>query len=619
MIIKHVLFSFILFVCYIIKYAEAYLPGMNPTTYKEGDPVIINIKNLSSRRAVTTLDYFSFPFCSSNNSKSSGEKAPNIFKILLGDTLHDTNIETTFLNDKKCAFYCKIFIDNNVYEKYKHLILYNYNIVYSVDNLEIFREDPKRKGFYYTGIPIGYVNERNYNLYTYYKITILYNTQGGPNSTKYYIVGFEVEPQSVDFTNNDDCVQNESTMIMEKNKYVTFKYDIRYVKSDNSFQHRSEHYYRNLNDQSMIHWFSIINSIILVILLSFLLSTILIKALHKDLNKYNRINTNIFETDDMDDRGWKLVHGDVFRKPRNSTFFSAFVGVGIQIMFMILVCALILLIGVYKYKQRYRYIQIMFFIWICISSISGYASSILYKLFKSKHVKLTIFRTSLIYPFILFLIFFLINLVLHYEHSNTAISFSSLTSVCILWFGISVPLICLGSFIGNKKKPIELPVRVNNIPRHIPKQPMLNSFFVSSFIVGSILFATMYTELFFLFTSLWKSNMYYLFGFLFLVIFLLGLLSAQLSIALTYYTLSCEDYNWWWKSFVAPGSSGLFLFLYSIYYFFIKLNISTFSETFIYFAYSFIMSYTCFIYTGSAGFLASFAFLRKIYSSIKVD
>ncbi|CRG97227.1 endomembrane protein 70, putative [Plasmodium gallinaceum] len=615
---KFSIFIFLSFFLYFLKNVETYLPGMNPTTYKEGDKVVIKVKNLASKRAVTTLDYFSFPLCSFDNNNVNDEKAPNIFKILLGDILHSTNIETTFLKDKKCAFYCKIFIDDNVYEKYKHLILYNYNIIYIVDNLEIFRLDPKRKGFYYTGIPLGYVDDMNYYLYTHYKITILYNSSN-ENSDKNYIVGFEVDPKSIDFEKNDDCVENESSMIMEKKKYVTFKYDIRYVKSDNSFQHRSEHYYRNLNDQSMIHWFSIINSIILVILLSFLISTILIKALHKDINKYNKINTNIFETDDIDDRGWKLVHGDVFRKPRNSTFFSAFIGVGIQIIFMIIVCALILLIGVYKYKQRYRYIQIMFFIWIFISSISGYASSRLYKLFKSKHVKLTIFRTSLIYPFIVFVIFFLINTVLHYEHSNTAISFSSLTFICVIWFGISVPLICIGSYIGNKKKPIELPVRVNNIPRHIPKQPFLNSFFLSSFLVGLTLFATMYTELFFLFTSLWKSNMYYLFGFLFLVIFLLGLLSAQLSIALIYYTLSCEDYNWWWKSFFAPGSSGIFLFLYSIYYFFFKLNISSFAETFIYFAYSFIMSYTCFIYTGTAGFLASFIFLRKIYSSIKVD
>lgn len=613
------IFTLILYATFFIK-VESYLPGIHPTTFKVGDVVSVKIKNLISRRAVTALDYSSFFLCPINDKQSdSDESAPNIFQILLGDVLQNSSIETTFLTNKSCVKQCSVMINDEIYEKYKHLILYNYNIQYMVDNLEIFREDTKRKGFYFSGAPIGYVEGKNYHIYTYYKLNILYNTIEGKKENTYYIVGFEVEPYSVDFSNDESCHGNENKMIMETNKVVTFKYDITFIKSDNSYQHRSEHYYRSLNDQSMIHWFSIINSIILVILLTFLISAILIKTLHKAINKYNKINTNIFETDDMDDKGWKLVHGDVFRKPRNSTLFSAFIGVGIQIIFMILVCALILLIGVNKYKQRYRYIQVMFFIWLCISSISGYASSRLYKLFRSKHVKLTIFRTSCIYPVIIFIIFFLINLVLHYEHAKTAISFFSLSLMCFLWFGVSIPLICLGSYIGNKKKPIELPVRVNNIPRHIPKQPLMNSFFLSSLLVGLILFGTMYTELFFLFTSLWKSNIYYLFGFLFLVIFLLGLLSAQLSVALTYYTLSCEDYNWWWKSFIAPGTSGIFLFLYSIYYCYSKLKISTFAEGFIYFAYSFIMSYTCFIYTGTVGFVASFLFLKKIYSSIKVD
>ncbi|VWU49806.1 endomembrane protein 70, putative [Hepatocystis sp. ex Piliocolobus tephrosceles] len=616
---KFFFFFFFVFSCFCFQDVIAFLPGMNPTIYKKNDKVVITIKNLTSTTAVTTLDYFSFPFCSpADNANTKKLVPPNIFKILLGDDLYDTNIDTTFLNSVKCINYCNINITNDVYNKYKHLILYNYNVVYTVDNLDLFREDSKRRGFYFTGIPTGYIRNKHYYLYNYYKISILYNNNG-VDLDKNYIVGFEVEPKSVDFSKNESCHNNTTNQVMKKGIRVTFKYDITYVKSNNSYQHRSEHYYQYLNDRSMIHWLSIINSIILVIFFSFIVSTILINTLHKDINKYNRINTNIFETDDLDDRGWKMVHADVFRKPRYSTFFSSFVGVGIQIMLMILVCILIFFIGIYKYKQRYIYAQVLFFIWILISSVSGYVSSKLHKLFKSKHVRITIFRTFFIYSFLICILFLLINFVLSYEHSNTAIPFSSLLFAFVLCFGISIPLTSLGSYIGYKTKPIQLPVRINSIPRHIPKQPPLNSFFVSSFIVGLILFATMYTELFFLFTSLWKRNVYYLFGFLFLVIFLLGLLSALLSVALTYYTLACEDYNWWWKSFFAPGSSGIFLFLYSIYYFLFRLSIFNFSETFIYFAYSFIMSYTCFIYTGTAGFLASFIFLKKIYSSIKVD
>jgi transmembrane 9 superfamily member 2/4 len=40
-----------------------------------------------------------------------------------------------------------------------------------------------------------------------------------------------------------------------------------------------------------------------------------------------------------------------------------------------------------------------------------------------------------------------------------------------LWFGVSVPLVTLGSYFGFKSEEIRHPVRVNNIPRSIPPQP----------------------------------------------------------------------------------------------------------------------------------------------------
>jgi hypothetical protein len=35
-----------------------------------------------------------------------------------------------------------------------------------------------------------------------------------------------------------------------------------------------------------------------------------------------------------------------------------------------------------------------------------------------------------------------------------------------------------------------------------------------------------------------------------------------------------EDYNWWWRSYFTSGSSALYLFAYSAFYFYSKLDIS---------------------------------------------
>lgn len=61
---------------------------------------------------------------------------------------------------------------------------------------------------------------------------------------------------------------------------------------------------------------------------------IMIRTLRRDIARYNT-DDNIEDT--LEETGWKLVHGDVFRPPRNTRLFSAVIGSGIQIFFMALI------------------------------------------------------------------------------------------------------------------------------------------------------------------------------------------------------------------------------------------------------------------------------------------
>lgn len=61
---------------------------------------------------------------------------------------------------------------------------------------------------------------------------------------------------------------------------------------------------------------------------------IMIRTLRRDIAKYNA-DEGMDEA--IEETGWKLVHGDVFRPPRNSRLFAAVIGSGIQIFFMALI------------------------------------------------------------------------------------------------------------------------------------------------------------------------------------------------------------------------------------------------------------------------------------------
>ena len=44
-----------------------------------------------------------------------------------------------------------------------------------------------------------------------------------------------------------------------------------------------------------------------------------------------------------------------------------------------------------------------------------------------------------------------------------------------------------------------------------------------------------------------------------------------------------EDYHWWWRAYLTSGSSALYLFLYSLFYFYTKLDITKLVPALMYF------------------------------------
>jgi len=163
------------------------------------------------------------------------------------------------------------------------------------------------------------------------------------------------------------------------------------------------------------------------------------------------------------------------------------------------------------------------------------------------------------------------------------------------------------------------PVRVNQIPRQIPEQVWYMRPLVSILMGGILPFGAIFIELFFILSSIWLHKFYYLFGFLFIVFVILILTCAEITIVMCYFQLCSEDYHWWWRSFLTSGASALYVFLYSVFYFFTKLQITKFVSAMLFFGYTIIMAMNFFLLTGTIGFFACFYFVTKIYGSIKVD
>lgn len=86
-------------------------------------------------------------------------------------------------------------------------------------------------------------------------------------------------------------------------------------------------------------------------------------------------------------------------------------------------------------------------------------------------------------------------------------------------------------------------------------------------VAGSVPFAVSFTQLFFVLSRLWLNQFVYMFGFIALVFLITAIASAEVAIIVVYFGLQAEDYNWWWKAFLAPATSGVYMYVLVSMYF----------------------------------------------------
>jgi len=203
--------------------------------------------------------------------------------------------------------------------------------------------------------------------------------------------------------------------------------------------------------------------------------------------------------------------------------------------------------------------------------------------------------------------------------SSGAVPFLDVLILAAMWCCVSIPLVFIGAYFGYKRDTIEYPTVTSTIARAIPPpNTHLNPNFNIA-VAGLIPFIAAYVELFFIMTSLWMDQYYYVFGFTLIVYLILLITCVEITILMVYYQLCMENHRWWWFAIGCSGSVSVYLFLYSIVWFHSLHPSNIFMTYLLYFGYMFLISLAMFLATGMAGAVASFWFIRRIFASIKVD
>ncbi|CAI5791405.1 transmembrane 9 superfamily member 1 [Podarcis lilfordi] len=573
------------------------------THYQRGDPVMLYVNKVGPyHNPQETYHYYQLPVCSPENIR---HKSLTLGEVLDGDRMAESMYEIRFRENVDKKVLCEMKLTPEQVEHLRQAIEELYYFEFVVDDLPL-------RGF------VGYMEESGFLPHTH-KIGLWTHLDFHLEWNGDRIIYANVSVRNVKPTSLDDV---RSVLP------VAHTYSVRW--SETALERRGDRRGSRSGDDGFfprtleIHWLSIINSMVLVFLLVGFVVVILMRVLKNDLARYNldeEASTSSSGDDfDQGDNGWKIIHTDVFRFPPCRSLLCAVLGVGSQFLALgtgIIVMALLGMFNVHRHGAINSAAILLYALTCCIS---GYVSSNFYRQIGGERWVWNILLTTSLFSAPFFLTWSVVNSVHWANGSTQALPATTILLLLTVWLLVGFPLTVIGGIFGkNRAGPFDAPCRTKNIAREIPPQPWYKSTLVHMTIGGFLPFSAISVELYYIFATVWGREQYTLYGILFFVFAILLSVGACISIALTYFQLSGEDYRWWWRSVLSAGSTGLFIFLYSVFYYSRRSNMSGAVQTVEFFGYSLLTGYVFFLMLGTISFFASLKFIRYIYVNLKMD
>lgn len=308
--------TLLLFVSLLLLSSPA-LASESDHKYETDEQVILWVNKVGPyNNPQETYNYFSLPFC--HPPGNPGHRWGGLGEVLGGNELIDSLLDIKFGKNVDKASICELELDASKARQFKDAIENSYWFEFFIDDLPMW----------------GFVGELHFDkngenakhvLYTHKNFIIKYN--------KNQII-------HVNLT-------QDNPKAVEDGRVYDMTYSVKWIPTNIPFARRFDVYLDYPFFEHQIHWFSIFNSFMMVIFLTGLVSMILMRTLRNDYAKYAREDDDLesLERDVSEESGWKLVHGDVFRPPRNLALLSAVIGTGAQLATLVLLVIILAIIG----------------------------------------------------------------------------------------------------------------------------------------------------------------------------------------------------------------------------------------------------------------------------------
>ena len=537
--------------------------------------------------------------------------------------------------DEEARYLCSQKVDRAGLKKAIEVVKNGYVAEWIVDNLPgatSFVTVDKSRKYYASGFKMGYEDtslsngQPRYFLNNHVTLVVRYRKAPGRDGQqgKKVIVGFEVYAKSIEAENRNaqtglpadirdthegleltmakNATNTTTSLTHDANSYIVelndeaedatltipYTYSVYFREEEKiEWSNRWDLYFVNQEESSKIHWFAIINSIVISGLLTAVVAVIFTRTIRGDIKMYKdggleegklriggkrakglrsprksfekgglleKVDADVTTVPDdnsedelpEDITGWKLVHSDVFRAPAYGQILAPLVGSGMQLVFMAIGLVVLSCFGILNPSFRGGFVSVGFALWILAGAFSGYFSARVYKTYGGSNWQHNAVVTATLFPGLLFATIFILNLFVWAQASSTAIPLSTLFGLGALWLFIQLPLVYVGSWYGVLRSgSYSHPIRATTIPRQIPPQPWYLRPVQCALLAGLVPFAVIFIELLFVFQSMWsdKSGYYYVFGFLAVVFAILIVTIMETTIIAVYIQLCSEVRN----------------------------------------------------------------------------
>lgn len=618
--------------------AQVLFPGVAAVNYADKEAVQIFTDVVNSKKTQIPFEFYDLPYCKASTdtelSSRLSKQKNNLGSRLQGAEMKPAPFALRVKNSHGCKELCEVNMGEKKLKWMRKLIQRQYRVHLTFDQLPVLMRS-RKLNYAVRGYPIGFVSsaankegKSEFFLYNHLKFTISYQ-EDSSSFEGVRITGFDVHPVSK-LHSKGTCdgvsgVANEPASYqilrqVESGEKVPIKYsyEAEWIKSDLQWADRWDVYLIGSPDDD-VHFFAIFNSLMIVLFLTGAIATITIRTLRKDIAGYNQMQ-GLEEA--QEETGWKLVHADVFRPPTTSPMvLSVLVGCGSQIglaFFLSMLLAAMKILNPLKKGQTLTSILILY---VLCGSIAGYISARIYKYCtgNAQAWRINTLYTACCLPGLLVSIFCILNIFLSFAGASTAVSFLNILAIFSLWLFVSTPLVFLGSYFGFQAEKLSVPTKVTHIARQIPEVPIYSQIPYSILLGGILPFGAVCIELFFIMSALWLHQIYYVMGFLLVVVLILTATCAEVAVVLCYLQLTAEDHRWWWKSFWNCAGAGIYLLLYSVWFLISRLKLVGILPVVVYLTYMSMISLCFGMFCGAVGFLMSFWFNRTIYGALKVD